>query len=344
MARERRQARRARTKSSGVQTEDDIQAAEWAIRLDGEPLGAAEEQALDAWLAAEPRRRGALLRAEAALAYLDRGRALGEGTAEDPLSGQTDAAAEASETGAMPRFGRRAFLIGGSLSAVAASGALAVFLTQPRPLVIETALGEVRRVPLADGSVASVNTSTRLAVVLRDKSREIKLEDGEVWFQVAHDKTRPFIVEAGPVRVQAVGTAFSVRRREGGADVLVTEGVVETWVVDHPERRTRIAAGSKSFVPDRALGREVVKAAGDIDRALAWRTGELALNGESLAFAAGELNRYNKRKLVIVGDALGREPMVGYFRADQPEDFARAAASLTGARVEIEGDEVRLSR
>ena len=162
--------------------------------------------------------------------------------------------------------------------------------------------------------------------------RDVKLENGEAWFQVAHDKARPFVVEAGDVRVQAVGTAFSVRRREGGADVLVTEGVVDAWVVGHENDRTRIAAGSKSFVADATPDIEVVEASSDIDRALAWRTGELALNGESLGYAASELNRYNTRKLVIDDPKLGREPLVGYFRTDHPENFGRAVAKMVGAK------------
>jgi len=311
-------------------TDDEDAAVRWAIRLDGEPLRDDEQAALDAWLAEESRRRGALLRAEAALAYLDRGRALPE--SEAPAN-------------AAPRIGRRGFLIGGSLSGVAAAGALGLFFTmRNRAIEIRTAVGEVRRVSLADGSVASLNTDSKVAVAMAGQRREVKLEGGEAWFEVAHDKARPFIVEAGEVRVQAVGTAFSVRRREGGADVLVTEGVVEAWVVGHEDAKTRIAAGSKSFVADATSTREVVEAASDIDRALAWRTGELALNGESLSYAAAELNRYNSRKLVIDDAALGREPLVGYFRTDQPENFSRAVATMVGAKVVVDGDTIRITR
>jgi transmembrane sensor len=316
--------------TDSARTDDEDAAVRWAIRLDGEPLSDDEQVALDAWLEEEPRRRGALLRAEAALAYLDRGRALAE---------------HETPTRYDRRMGRRAFLIGGSLSGLTAAGVLGFFLTtRPRPVEIQTAIGEVRRVPLADGSVASVNTNSKVAVAIAGQRRDVKLEDGEAWFQVAHDKERPFIVEAGEVRVQAVGTAFSVRRREGGADVLVTEGVVEAWVVGHEDQKTRIAAGSKSFVADATPAMEVVEASTDIDRALAWRTGELALNGESLSYAASELNRYNTRKLVIDDARLGREPLVGYFRTDQPENFSRAVATMVGGKVVVDGDTIRIMR
>ena len=73
--------------------------------------------------------------------------------------------------------------------------------------------------PLPDGSFASLNTASRVSVRFTPERRAVRLEEGEAWYQVAHDRARPFVVEAGPVRVQAVGTAFSVRRREGGVDV-----------------------------------------------------------------------------------------------------------------------------
>jgi transmembrane sensor len=313
--------------SSSATPDDEVE--RWAIRLDGSALGEAEQAALDAWLAVDPRRAGLLLRAEAALAYLDRGRAFAEPVFEEA-----------------PRqlFGRRLLVGGGALAALASLASLGVVVTRPRPIEIATRFGEMRRVPLTDGSLASINTNSRVEVAMLRGHRRVAIEAGEVWFEVAHDKTRPFVVEAGDVRVEAVGTAFSVRRREHGADVLVTEGAVEAWIVGHEADRRRISAGVKGFVADASPAIEIVRAPADIERALAWRRGELALNGESLEYAASELNRYNTRKLVIDGRALGREPLVGYFRTDQPENFGRAVATLLGARVAIEGETIRLSR
>src|SRR5580692_8638717 len=52
------------------------QAAEWATRIDGGSIDRDTDVALRSWLDEDPRRKGALLRAEAALSFLDRGRAL----------------------------------------------------------------------------------------------------------------------------------------------------------------------------------------------------------------------------------------------------------------------------
>jgi transmembrane sensor len=309
-----------------VALEDDEDAvAKWAIRLDGGPISAAEQSALDAWLAADERREGALLRAQAALEYLNRGRALGPAFYEE---------AEPSE-----RISRRGLI--GSLMATAAAAGLGGIMLFPREKRIDTGIGEIRQMPLEDGSVATLNTSSKLSVQIKKSERLVRLDDGEAWFRVAPDKKRPFIVEAGEVRVRAVGTAFSVRRREDGTDVLVTEGTVETWVVGREAEKTRITAGSRGLVEvDAQIA--VATAPEEIDRALSWRSGQLSLNGETLDYAVAELNRYNRQKLTVDDPELGRQQLVGYFHTGEPENFAKTVAWMIGAEVVEDGGTIRI--
>jgi transmembrane sensor len=315
---------------------DDDMTVWWAIRLDGEALTADEQDALDAWLGEDERRRGALLRAQAALSYLDRGRALA--TPGAPPSSEARPYEEA-------HLGRRSFLVGGGVVAgLTAVGYGGFLLLNTGVSNIKTSVGEIRRVPLADGSVASLNTDSRIAVAMAKKVRHVTLEGGEAWFQVAHDKARPFIVDSGDVRVEAVGTAFSVRKRENGVEILVTEGVVRAWIEGHEASSRRILAGSRAFVSEAAGSVEVEHAPQSVDRALAWRTGEIAIEGESLGYAVAEINRYNHRKLVVDDPALAREPLVGYFRTDDPENFGRAVAGMLDAHVVEEGDVIRITR
>ena len=301
----------------------------WAIRLESAPLPAAEQLTLDAWLAADERRAGALLRAQATLSYLDRGRALSHSvphTASLTVQGNT----------------RRDLLrYGGGATAAVVAGSL---FFMPRDKRIVTQIGEIRQVPLADGSTATVNTASQVAVHFEKTERRIRLAEGEAWFRVAHDKARPFIVEAGDVRVRAVGTAFSVRRRNGSADILVTEGVVETWVVGKEAQAVRLSAGSKAFVSKDAGEIAATSASSEIDRSLAWRTGELALDGETLEYAVEEINRYNTRKLVIDSPELAREPLAGYFRTNEPTNFGHAVSALLGARVIEDGNTIHINK
>lgn len=317
----------------------DDHAARWATKLDLGSLSDAEEAALDHWLAQDPLHQGALLRAQATLVYLDRGRALAAGNAS--LVQET----VGEEPPAEPERRRFLRLSAGAAAIAAGLGAVFVLPRLGREEIL-TGIGEVRRVPLADGSVAVLNTGSRLAVALQPKQRAISLEEGEAWFQVAHDKSRPFVVAVGAVRVRAVGTAFAVRLRPEGADVLVTEGVVETWIEGRPDSRRLLRAGAQSYV---AAGTDPVASTVEndpqnIERTLAWRGGEIALDGQTVDYAVAELNRYNRQHIVIGDPSIGREPLIGYFRTSDPMKFATAVAEMTGSHVVEKGDQILVSR
>jgi transmembrane sensor len=306
--------------------EIDDEAADWAARVDGRELDADRDEALQSWLAGDPRRAGAFLRAQAAISFLDRGRAL----------------AGVDQVIEPKRPSRRGLLTGAGGAVAAAMAGGAVFLTS-RHQRLDTRLGEIRRVPLADGSLVAINTTTALDVTMKPKSRQILLRRGEAWFQVAKDAERPFVVSAGRVRVRAVGTAFSVRRDGDGVDVMVTEGVVETWVEGQTGPRQRLAAGNRIQLVGYTAP-VVAESPSEIERSLAWRNGEIALDGESLGDAAGQFNRYNSRQIVIDDVDLARERFVGLFRTNEPESFAAAVAATIGATVSEDDKIIRLSR
>ncbi|MDB5461439.1 MAG: anti-FecI sigma factor, FecR, partial [Caulobacteraceae bacterium] len=202
-------------------------------------------------------------------------------------------------------------------------------------------LGEISRVPLPDGSVMDINTSSVLNVVMQAQGRDVTLHRGEAWFEVAKDPARPFLVRTGDARFRAVGTAFSVRRMSEGAELLVTEGRVEAWLSAAAGRRVMIDAGSK-LVLDARQPLRAAAAAQEIERSLAWRNGQISLDGETLAEAAAEFNRYNRRQLVIEDPALAGRRFVGLFRTDDPQSFAVAVSATSGAHLVEDADAIRL--
>jgi transmembrane sensor len=112
-----------------------------------------------------------------------------------------------------------------------------------------TQLGEIRRVPLGDGSVMTINSDTELKVT-SPATRQIELAQGEAWFEVAKDAPVPLSWRRA-MRARRIGTAFSVRKREG-VEVLVTEGVVETWTAADPASACACWPGS-ALINERAV-------------------------------------------------------------------------------------------
>jgi transmembrane sensor len=302
----------------------DERAAEWVVRMDGASLSASEQAEFEAWMGKDARHAGAFYRAKAAWRLAGRARALG-----------------ASGPAAAPRplWARRAVL--GGLAA-AGIGGLALFL-RDSDTDLHTELGEVRNVPLADGSSVSLNTTSRVRIALEKQRRVVMLSEGEAWFQVAHDPARPFVVEAGDTRVRAVGTAFSVRRDGAELEVLVSEGVVEVWRVTSEDAPVRLEAGAHARLTAASSAVERVSVT-RIDERLAWRDGMIALEGRTLSEAAVEFNRYNRRKVEVADDALAQERLVGWFRATDVDSFVTAATIALDARAERAGDRIILHR
>jgi transmembrane sensor len=96
-----------------------------------------------------------------------------------------------------------------------------------------TDIGERRSLTLDDGSTVDLNARSRLRIEFTSKERRVELIDGQAFFQVAKDKTRPFIVSSGDATVRAVGTEFDVYRKANGTTVTVLEGRVAVYSNAH---------------------------------------------------------------------------------------------------------------
>ncbi|QJU59924.1 DUF4880 domain-containing protein [Sphingomonas sp. AP4-R1] len=317
----------------GVQ--DD--AIAWVARMDAGTWSAALEAELQAWLAGDPRRHGALLRAQATWSMMTPKKDPPDHP--DTLDDRDEATRDAARSRTL--MDRRALMVGGG-TALAASLIGGIALMRPRT-VLRTNLGEIRHVPLDDGSIAALNTGSEVDVAFGDDRRDIRLKQGEAWFQVAKNKARPFLVETGPIRVLAVGTAFSVRRREAGADIAVTEGVVEIWSEESGGQRARLVEGQSVFLPDKAHAGDLVVASAGGEHMLAWRSGRIELVDEALGDAIAEFNRYNRRRIVLLDPAIATKRLDGFFRTDDIDGFARAVNATFDVPVDFSGaDEIRI--
>jgi transmembrane sensor len=311
----------------------DAAAADWVARLDRGVEAPAEREAFERWLAADQRHYGAYVRAQAMWTRLDRGAVLGAGVLARP-----------ARRSGLPR---RGLLIGGGAAAAAAAAGVAGFVVldrQVRRYAFDAALGEISQVSLPDGSTATLDTDSRITMALSKESRTVHVERGRVWFKVAKNHDWPFVVESGPTRARAVGTAFAVERTGGGTEVTVTEGVVDAWAANGPpSQRLRLERGGRArLTADRAERLEALAPA-DLDRTLAWRDGMISLYGETLGEASAAFNRYNRRKIVVEDSQLAARRVVGHFRLQDPQGFAKAAAGLLGARVHDDGDRILLA-
>src|SRR3546814_9906377 len=74
----------------------------------------------------------------------------------------------------------------------------------------DTPVGGQRLIALADGSQIELNTKTVVRTAVSKTLRRVWLDNGEVFFEIAHDAAHPFVIFAGPKRITVLGTKFSV--------------------------------------------------------------------------------------------------------------------------------------
>jgi transmembrane sensor len=80
----------------------------------------------------------------------------------------------------------------------------------------------------------------------------------------------------------------------------------------------------------------------EAERRLAWRDGMVDFAGEPLSSAVSEINRHNNRRIVVDDPALASRPVVGLFKANDPDGFATTVATALGARSVEQDDAIHL--
>ena len=315
------------------------EAFEWVARKFARGLSESESAAFAAWLATDTRHHGAYARAMAIYNAIN--------LATVPQSIPAEQANQAANEPAASEdpVSRRKFLsYGGMAACLAATVGTLAYSSLHQEAVLTTAKGEFRKVPLQDKSIATINSGSRIEVQFTEKQRKVNLRQGEAWFEVAKDKTKPFIVEAGDARIRAVGTAFAVRRFANGTEVLVTEGTVEVWSTETTGQRRLLTAGERAFLARAQDGISVVRQPNEITRKLAWREGKLILKNQSLSEAVADFNRYSPKTIVILDASLGNKRLFGQYQLDAPELFARDVSTVFDVPLVITADTIYIGK
>lgn len=300
--------------------EIEAEAAHWLARRNGERWHPGMQQELDAWIGADLRHRLAYLRLHAAWERADL------------LSGQ--AAARPARRFFLQRFSSWR-LAAGVLLACALGATLAPELGWRQGERYATRTGENRTIALADGSRLTLNTATRLRTGPGGE-RKVWLDRGEAYFDIAHDPSRPFVVEAGASRVTVLGTRFTVRRDGDSTRVLVEQGRVR---LSEDNTSVHISRNQEATARAGRIVRSEVSPTRTAQR-LAWREGRIVFDQTTLGAAADEFNRYNDRKLVIADPAAASVLIGGSFAPSNIDGFVRLLEQGFGLRAERGSDKI----
>lgn len=223
-----------------------------------------------------------------------------------------------------------------SLAAAAALAAVALGISlrgrapgaEP-PTTLTAGAEASRTVVLEDGSFARLAAGAQLRVWDARDARRVSLT-GRAFFAVAHDETRPFVVEAGGTRNRVMGTRFEVAASDGTVRTVVLDGRV---AVSNERGSVEVTGGSLALSePGAPPSREVV---GDVYALLDWPEGILLFQGTPLAQVAREVGRHFDRTVEVRGESLPGLRISGSFEDESFEEVVLALCETSGAKCSL---------
>lgn len=305
-----------------IPTNIEKDAIKWLARLNSPELSKEEETTFFNWLGSSPLHQAAFIKAED---LWERGDVLQRLSSENAQA--------------------KPFAWNWAYAAVACSCFVAacIFFLKPQmgaapEYEVSTHIGQQVDHVLDDGSTLLLNTNSTISVSMDKKRRIVRLQKGEVFFDVAPDKNRPFEVhtQAGIVRV--LGTRFTVKtdsaddQKMPDALVTVLEGKVGLLEAKNSAPLTTLTADEQLSLQSASAG---AKPSPVNAKALtAWKQKKLVFDGEDLASVVKEVNRYFETKIRLSGDDLAQKDVIAVIQLKDQNSTHMALAQALGLRLE----------
>ncbi|QDX26907.1 DUF4880 domain-containing protein [Sphingomonas suaedae] len=183
----------------------------------------------------------------------------------------------------------------------------------------KVASGARRHIVLSDGSRLVLGSDSQLKMRFTAGERNLMLEHGQLFIEVAHDPRRKLTVTANGDTVTAVGTAFDVRAHNDATTVTLMRGSV-------------VVAGRGRSKPIRLKpGQQFKSSPGsllinsvDADATTSWRTGLLQFDAQRLGDIVTQFNHNAAHSIRLADPRLAGLRVSGVFRANDPSGFAAA--------------------
>jgi transmembrane sensor len=165
---------------------------------------------------------------------------------------------------------------------------------------------------LKDGSHVHLNANSIVNISQTQNERLASLKQGQVFFDVAPDKKRPFIIDVGNSKITVVGTSFDVERTPFYTNISVYEGVVKVKV----QKEVTLTKGQSIKIQS---GQITYFKNSLEDMSSQWRSGWLEVNDASIVEVIAQLQGYLSKKVVFDDQVRGLR-INGRFALDRAEE------------------------
>jgi transmembrane sensor len=190
-----------------------------------------------------------------------------------------------------------------------------------------TAVGERKRVQLADGLSIQLNTGTSVSLKNAPGLPGIDIVNGEIAVDAALPGSMQFAAYMPEGRVLARDASFDVRKTERGFKATCVRGQIK---VEQNGQSVEAEVGQE-VVCYIGASRPGAPGAVDVALATAWRSGQLFFSNAPLRAVVAEINRYRRGRIIIVRNTLGDQRISANFSISHLDEAVSYLASYTRA-------------
>ncbi len=195
---------------------------------------------------------------------------------------------------------------------------------------------------LSDGSKVwlDVGSSITYPTVFTAGERKVEMT-GQSYFEVAPDKTRPFLVSSGDISVRVLGTHFNINsyKNENRSMITLLEGSVQ---VKNNGSSTLLTPGQQAQIADK--GDLSLRNDADLEEVMAWKNGRYELNGYTIEPIMRQIERWYNVTVEFDGPVPSDNFMGGVSRAENVSALLKILEQTQVVKFRVEGKKIIVSK
>lgn len=194
-----------------------------------------------------------------------------------------------------------------------------------------TTTAELQSATLEDGSRILLAPESAVDLRFSETAREVRLIEGQAFFEVEHDLAAPFRVVTGETVVTVLGTAFEVDFADGTGRVAVQHGRVGVAAAGGQSRPSVELGGGEWLL----TGGAGAAARGQLapEDIAAWRNGELIVRDRPVSEIVNVLRRYHRGAILLQDETFAAQRISGIYSLSNPVETLSNLAAAHGAKV-----------
>ena len=211
-----------------------------------------------------------------------------------------------------------------------------------REIYVSTINGEVKQIELPDGSQVWINSesSVRYSSSFTKNTRSVSLQ-GEAYFLVKRDESKPFIVNTEKLLVEVLGTEFNVKAYDGDNKITTTLNTGKVGIRTNADKSFVLNPGEQLIYDNRTKETSLVRVSADDFSG--WTKGQLYFINASFSEILKTLEKQFDVSFILKDPIVSSERTytVKFIKDDSLQQILDVLKDVTGIfSYHIEGDKV----